>query len=143
MHLFLASFWYQIKGGTYKFADNTTSEVEVSEEIGTIIMDSRRKEESLERKERRHCYSLDAITYEGEEYGTTEQMEKLFDDSDDRDAEVREAFSHLTEVQQRRLLMLSDGLSVREISRREGKDFKSVYDSIEGARKKFLKFYQK
>ena len=30
----------------YKFADGTVSEVEVSEEIGTYIMDSRRKENS-------------------------------------------------------------------------------------------------
>ena len=45
----------------YKFADGTVSEVEVSEEIGTYIMDSRRKESSANRKERYHCCPLDAI----------------------------------------------------------------------------------
>ena len=38
----------------YKFADGTVSEVEVSEEIGTDIMDDRRKEKSANRKERYH-----------------------------------------------------------------------------------------
>ena len=37
---------------TYKFADDTTSEVEVSEEIGTLIMESRRVESNGDRKER-------------------------------------------------------------------------------------------
>ena len=56
----------------YKFADGTVSEVEVSEEIGTYIMDSRRKENSANRKERYHCSSLDAILYEGSEFGYEE-----------------------------------------------------------------------
>lgn len=41
----------------YKFADGTVSEVEVSEEIRTYIMDSRRKENSANRKERYHLLS--------------------------------------------------------------------------------------
>mgnify|MGYP002626997885 CR=1 FL=1 len=126
---------------TYKFADDTTSEVEVSEEVGTVIMDSRRREETDERRHRYHCWSLDAISYEGEEYGTADFTDAMFDGSDERAARVREAFSHLTETQQRRMLMLAAGLSEREIARREGKDYKSVHDSIEAARKKFLKYF--
>ena len=34
--------------------------------------------------------------------------------------------------------MLAAGLSVREIARIEDKNYRSVYDSIEGAKKKFL-----
>jgi hypothetical protein len=49
----------------WKFADGTTSEVEVNEEIGNYITASRRAESNLARKERYHCYSLDAIDYEG------------------------------------------------------------------------------
>lgn len=37
--------------------------------------------------------------------------------------------------------MASEGLSLREIARREGKDIKTIRESIEGARKKFLKFF--
>ena len=54
---------------------------------------------------------------------------------------IKEAFGRLSEVQRRRLLMAAEGLSLREIARREGKDIKTIRESIEGARKKFLKFF--
>ena len=47
----------------YQFANGDVSEVEVSEDVGSIIVDSRRKEDNLDRKERYHCYSYDAIDY--------------------------------------------------------------------------------
>jgi DNA-directed RNA polymerase specialized sigma24 family protein len=125
----------------YEFNNGDITEVEVSEEIGAMIIDSRREEESAERKHRRHCYSMDAAVYEGLEYGTEDFTEALYDDADERDARVREAFSHLSEIQQKRLLLLAGGMSVREIARREGKNFRTVYDSIEAAKKKFLKFF--
>ena len=126
---------------TYKFADDTTSEVEVFEEIGTLIMESRRVESNGDRKERYHCWSLDAIEFEGTEYSTPDFATVLFDGSEERDTRVREAFSHLSETQQSRMLMLAAGLSEREIARREGKDIKTIRESIDGARKKFLKFF--
>ncbi len=52
----------------YKFADGTATEVEVSDEIGAVITASRRAEHALEERNRYHCYSLDAILYEGNEY---------------------------------------------------------------------------
>lgn len=125
----------------YEFNNGDVTEVEVSEEIGAMIIDSRREEESAERKHRRHCYSMDAAVYKSLEYGTEDFTEALFDDADERDARVRAAFSHLSEVQQKRLLLLAGGMSVREIARREGKSFRTVYDSIEAAKKKFLKFF--
>ena len=115
----------------YEFDNGEVTEVEVSEEIGAMIIDSRREEESGNRKERRHCYSLDAILYEGIEYGTPDFTEEMFDDREERDARVREAFSHLSDVQQRRLLMLAGGLSIREIAKREGKNYRTVHESIE------------
>lgn len=128
----------------YEFCTGETEEVEVTDTIGTVIVDSRREEASLERKERRHCWSLDAMTFEGIEladpdaedddpYGVQEELGEC----------VRKAFSRLSGVQQRRLNMLADGLSIREIARIEGKNFKTVYESIEAGRKKFLKFYDK
>ena len=54
---------------------------------------------------------------------------------------IKEAFEQLSEVQRRRLLMLAEGVSLREIARREGKDIKSIRESIEWARKKFLKYF--
>ena len=52
----------------YTFANGETSDVEVNEEIGNLILDSRREESNQDRKERYHCYSLDAVEYEGEDY---------------------------------------------------------------------------
>ena len=49
----------------YEFADGTVSEVEVEESIGAVIIEDRRLEDNLARKERYHCHSLDA--YPGEQ----------------------------------------------------------------------------
>lgn len=124
----------------YTFANGEVSEVEVNEEIGNVILDSRREENNLDRKERYHCYSMDAAKYEGEEYADQETPESaLFLQLENKS--IADAFDKLSEVQKRRLLMLAQGLSVREIARREGKDIKTIRESIEGARKKFLKFF--
>ena len=126
---------------TYKFADGSTSEVEVSEEIGTVIMDSRRKESNADRKERYHCWSMDAIDYEGIAYSVPDFVNALFDDTEEMNARVRTAFSRLTETQQRRMLMLASGMSERDIARREGVNIRAVVESVEYARKKFLKHF--
>ena len=112
----------------YSFNNGEIKEVEVSEEIGAVIEESRRKEAALAKKEQRHCYSLDAVTYEGTEY-------------EERSAHIREAFSHLTETQRRRILMLAAGMSIREIAARENTHHRAVEDSIQQGRKKFLKFF--
>lgn len=67
----------------YEFADGTVSEVEVQESIGAVIIEDRRLEDNLSRKERYHCYSLDAAQFEGAEYASEEtpetQMEQKMD----------------------------------------------------------------
>lgn len=124
----------------YTFANGETSDVEVCEKIGTMILDSRREESNLDRKERYHCYSLDGAEFEGMEMADKETPETtLFLQLENQ--HIAETFDKLSEVQKRRLLMLAQGLSIREIARREGKDIKTIRESIEGARKKFLKFF--
>ena len=125
----------------YKFATNEETVVEVSEEIGTIIMDSRREESNGDRKEHKHCWSIDAINYEGTEYSTPDFVAAIFNGNEERNARIKEAFSHLTESQQCRMLMLAAGLSEREIARREGKDIKTIRESIEAGRKKFKSYF--
>ena len=127
---------------TYAFNNGEIKEVEVSEEIGAVIEESRRKEAALAKKEQRHCYSLDAVTYEGTEYGEPDFTASLFDGSEERSAHIRETFSHLTETQQRRILMLAAGMSIREIAARENTHHRAVEDSIQQGRKKFLKHYK-
>lgn len=121
------------------FDDGTTIELEVDEEIGAFILDSRRLEHNLAEKERYHCpYSYDAIEFEGIEYADPQKPDDLVLRGKENER-IQNALSKLTEVQRKRLLMLADGLSIREIARREKVDHRAVRESIEAARKKFLK----
>lgn len=124
----------------YEFVDGTVSEVEVEESIGTVIVEDRRLEDNLARKERYHCRSLDAVEFEGVGYGTEETPETLLA-AMETDRRVYEAFQKLSEVQQKRLLMLAGGMSIREIARQEGTNFRTVHESVEAGRKKFKKFF--
>ena len=126
----------------YTFANGDVSEVEVSEEVGTVIVDSRRKEENQARKERYHCYSYDAIDYEGEEFADPDTPESLIE-KEELSQKVYEAMQYLSPIQIKRITMLAEGISMREIARMEGVDHKTVLESISGAKKKFIKYYTK
>ena len=53
----------------YKFATGEVTEVEVSDEIGTVILDSRREEHANSERHRYHtAFSLDDMTYEDKDY---------------------------------------------------------------------------
>ena len=124
----------------YIFANGETSEVEVEEEIGNIILDSRRKESNLDRKERYHCYSMDAAAFEGMDYADEKTSEKLLEQKT-ADRHVADILAELPEIQKRRLLLYAEGKSLREIARMEGVDHKAVKKSIEAAKKYFLKHF--
>lgn len=125
----------------YAFLDGTVTEVEVSDEIGAVIIDSRKAEHAQDERHRYHCYSYDAIDYEGEEYGACDEY-AVEDDSAEQTARIREAFSHLTATQQRRLRMYANGKTLREIAAIEEASLQSVSESIEAGRKKFLKIFR-
>lgn len=125
----------------YEFADGTVSEVEVEESIGAVIIEDRRLEDNLSRKERYHCYSLDAAQFEGAEYGTEETPESLLV-SDECRGELQEALEGLTEIQKERVSRLADGLSINEIARREGVAPNAVMKSVKGVREKLKKFFE-
>ena len=59
----------------YEFADGTVSEVEVEESVGAVIVESRRKEDNLSRKERYHCYSLDSAQFAGMDFPQRERRQ--------------------------------------------------------------------
>lgn len=127
----------------YEFADGMVSEVEVEESVGAVIIDSRRKEDSLSRKERYHCYSLDAMPY-----GDKDKLMPYLEESPDWMMEqeedsnhINKTFARLSEIQQRRMLMLAAGMLMHEIADKEGVDYRAVYDSIKAARKRFLKYF--
>ena len=125
----------------YKFSTGEVTEVEVSDEIGAVITASRKAEHALEERNRYHCYSLDAIDYEGLEYGECDEY-PIEDDSAEQTERIKAAFGQLTETQQRRLRLYADGKTLREIAALENTSFQSVAESIEAARKKFLKNYR-
>ena len=125
----------------YEFADGTVSEVEVEESIGAVIIEDRRLGDNLSRKERCHCYSLDAAQFEGAEYANNETPESLLV-SDERRGELQEALEGLTEIQKERVSRLADGLSINEIARREGVAPNAVMKSVKGVREKLKKFFE-
>ena len=124
----------------YEFANGDVSEIEVDEEYGQIVMQSRREEKALQERERYHCCSLDAMDYEGEvfaDYNTPEKdMEEQF-----LKGKIDEALSQLTATQRRRLLMLADGKTMHQIAEIEECDFKAVWKSINQAREKLKNFF--
>ena len=125
----------------YQFVTGEVTEVEVSEEIGAVITASRRDEHALEERNRYHCYSFDAIEYEGKEYADPDTPESIHERTE-RDKRLYAALETLTEVQRRRLLMRAEGLSYREIARREGvSDHKKIQKSINEAREKIKKIF--
>ena len=71
----------------YAFLDGTVTEVEVSDEIGAVIIDSRKAEHAQDERHRYHCYSYDAIDYEGEEGARDEYA--VEDDSAEQTARIR------------------------------------------------------
>lgn len=124
----------------YEFANGEVTEVEVSEEVGAVIVESRKEEHAQQEKQRYHCYSYDAIDFEGVEYADPKTPESLYEEDEDK-KKIELALSTLTPAQRRRILMLADGMSVREIARYEGSDHKSVLESINRAKKKIKKFF--
>ena len=123
----------------YKYITGEVSEVEVSDEIGVEIMESRRAEKNQGRKNKYYCYSLDGILYEGLEYATEETPDSIIENLE-LNAMLSEALTQLTDTQRRRLLMLSKGLSFREIARLENTSHSKICKSIEQARKKIINF---
>ena len=101
---------------TYKFNDGTVSKVEVSKEIGEAIRNSRKDEHADNEKNRYHCLSLDAIDYEGAEYGCSETVESYLS-NENYSIRFYETYDSLTDIQKRRLEMLSKGMSIRRSPR--------------------------
>ena len=124
----------------YTFNNGENSEVEVNEEIGAVILESRRKEENMERNRRRRCYSLDDVDFEGEDFADDRTPESLLVEQINNE-HIKETLDKLSETQRRRLLMLASGMSISDIARQENRDFRTVYDSLEAAKRKFQKIF--
>lgn len=127
----------------YEFATGEVTEIEVEDSIGEIILESRRLESNGDRKERYHCYSFDALQYGDKDRfaPATDETPDMAEERKEADKHLWDVFGKLSEVQQRRMLMLAAGMSMHQIAEKEGVNYRAVYDSIAAARKKFLKFF--
>ena len=114
---------------TYEFCNGERDTVEVDEELGEFLMESRRLEENLERKERYHCCPLFDDNDKEIELADWRQPIDAIEENELRD-ELREMLKMLTETQRKRLLLFAGGMSLREIARQEGCDHKAVLKSI-------------
>ena len=127
----------------YKFANGEESYVEVSEEIGVAILESRRKEGNLNKKEYRHsAYSIDTLVYEGEELADRETPESVMMEREEVDL-INTFAKLLTETQKRYLKMRLDGMSITEIAKKENKSYMTIKDSLSCIQKKFKTFFKK
>lgn len=125
----------------YQFADGTTSEVEVSEEIGAFITASRREESNGDRKQRYHCISLDGFEYEGEAFEDESQDQDRIREEMDEQSRVDRFLATLTEVQRRRLERRLDGASAAQIAREEHCDPSVVRESLKQIQAKYKKLF--
>lgn len=126
----------------YKFANGEISYVEVSEEVGQALLESRRKEASLDKKEYRHsACSIDVIEFEGDEFADKDTPESLLLNKEG-DGRIKAFYEILTERQRRCLELRLDGLTIAEIAKVEGLQFMSVKDCLTCIQKKFQTFFQ-
>ena len=126
---------------TYRFANGETSVVEVSEEVGQVIMTSRRKEHADDEKQRYYCScSLDGLDYEGMAFVDESNPEQEVVENYDKQR-FWKAFNQLNEIQKRRLRLRAEGLSLDEIAAIEGVSKPTIYESLNYAKKKFEKLF--
>ena len=119
----------------YQFATETV-EIEVADDWGNLVIDLDRQEYNNDHAETRRHYSLDAITYEGEEYGTEDAAVCNFAEYED----LRNAIAQLTPNQQAIIKAhFIDGLTFTEIAKRMGTSHQAIQQAVERAKKQILK----
>lgn len=129
---------------TYRFIDGTETIVEVADEsLAKIILDMNRQEESSQRKVRYYERSLDFFDELGVQIGACDSydIEDDVQEEIEKRKRVKEALSHLSEKQLRRLKLYADGKTYREIASIENTTPSVIFESISSAKKKFLKFF--
>ena len=125
----------------YKFITGEKTEVEVSEEIGTVIVDSRREEHANNERHRYHtAFSLDDATYEGDTFADDSRDPQLILEAREDNTRLRKGLDTLTPIQRRRFLKFAAGMSMAAIARSEKTAFNSVKESIEAAQKNMKDF---
>lgn len=126
---------------TYRFADGTREEIEVTEEFAAKYAEMGHKDALIERKETRRHQSLDKSLEHG--FDILDPQANVSEEIERREffEEIRKALHKLTEKQRTVVLLrILDGMSFREIGERMSLGTYTVRDYFYTAVKKLQKF---
>ena len=125
---------------TYKFVTGEVTEVEVSEEIGAVIIDLDRQEYNNDHKETRRHYSLDGKVYEGMDYAVEDSdLEALFAGPTDEER-LHAAIRQLSPDQQEMVRAIYfENVSVNDYAARTGVTQSAISHRLQTVKKKLKK----
>lgn len=123
----------------YTFANGDVTEIEVSEEIGAVVLDLDRQEYNTNHREtRRHC-SLEALDLDGNLLPSKDNVEMDFIRKEDG-AKLRDAISRLNPRQQKLIKAICfEGQKVTDLALEEGVHWTAITHAVERALKKLEK----
>ena len=126
---------------TYKFVTGEVAEVEVSEEIGAVIVDLDRQEYNNDHKETRRHYSLEGKAYEGMDYAVEDSgLEALFAGPTDEER-LHAAIRQLSHDQQEMVRAIYfENVSVNDYAARMGVTQSAISHRLQTVKKKLKKF---
>ena len=125
---------------TYKFVTGEVAEVEVSEEIGAVIVDLDRLEYNNDHKETRRHYSLEGKVYEGMDYAVEDPgLEALFAGPTDEER-LHAAIRQLSPDQKEMVrAIFFENVSVNDYAARMGVTQSAISHRLQTVKKKLKK----
>lgn len=128
-----------------KLKDNdgrVIQEVEVDDAFGEWYVEQERIEENAKRRDRYWItVSLDSADYEGEWFADPSPTPAEQYELDEEERRVAEFKKTLTPVQLRRLEMLEEGMTLREIAKKENANLYAIQKTRDQIRKKYEDFF--
>lgn len=123
----------------YVFVTDEKVVIEVPDDIGVVIQESRKAEHANNERHRYHsAFSLNNAVYEGRIFSSGGELAgRLLRQESNKRCET--LLSQLTPIQRRRIEKLMAGMSIADIARSEDASFNSVKESVEAARNKLKK----
>jgi len=125
----------------YEFATETT-EIEVTEEWGSILIELDRQEYNINHKERRRRYSLDACDFEGDDFACEDEALTKIQGGSDEFSILYDAIESLTEDQKDLVKKIFfEGYSVNDYAEMLGVGASAVSHRIQRIKARIKKFY--
>lgn len=117
-------------------------EIEVDDEFGNWYNDEERKFENDSRRYRYHVrVSLDSLEYEGEVFESKYESPDEYAVRLETERRIEEFLTLLTPVQRKRIILLGEGLSEREVAKKENVNLRAIQDTRKQVQNKFIKFF--